>query len=75
VRGNERARIRVAKVKELLDEIGLGGERLDMFFVSGGMGATFAAVAQEITGRTRALGPSPLKERSFGSRLDLAFQN
>ena len=61
VRGNERASIRVEKVKEMLDEIGIGGERVDIYFVSGGMGETFAQVAQEMTERIRALGPSPLK--------------
>lgn len=61
VRGNERARIRVEKAKELLDEIGIGAERLEMHFVSGGMGETFAKVAQEMTERIRTLGPSPLK--------------
>lgn len=60
VRGNERARTRVAKAKALLGEIGLGGERLDMFFVSGGMGDTFAQVAREMTERVRALGPNPV---------------
>jgi len=33
-----------------------------MYFVSGGMGETFARVAQEMTDRVRELGPSPLKE-------------
>jgi coenzyme F420-reducing hydrogenase delta subunit len=62
VRGNERARIRVDKLKQLLDEIGLDGERVEMYFVSGGMGETFARVAQEMTERVRALGPNPLKK-------------
>jgi len=62
VRGNERARIRVEKVKGLLDAIGIGSERVEMYFVSGGMGETFARVAHEMTQRIRALGPSPLKE-------------
>lgn len=61
VRGNERARIRVDKVKELLDEIGIGGERVDMFFVSGGMGETFAEIAREMTERVREMGPNPLR--------------
>jgi F420-non-reducing hydrogenase iron-sulfur subunit len=61
VRGNERGKARVERTKKLLDEIGLGGERLDMFFVSGGMGATFARHAEEMTERIRALGPNPLK--------------
>jgi coenzyme F420-reducing hydrogenase delta subunit len=61
VRGNERAQMRVDRAKKLLDEIGIGGERLEIFYVSGGMGATFAQVADEMTERVRALGPSPLK--------------
>jgi coenzyme F420-reducing hydrogenase delta subunit len=62
VRGNERAGIRVDKVKALLDEIGIGRERVEIFFVSGGMGETFAQVAKEMTERIRDLGPSPLKK-------------
>jgi coenzyme F420-reducing hydrogenase delta subunit len=52
----------VERAKKLLDEIGLGGERLDIFFLSGGMGATFARYAEEITERIRALGPNPLRK-------------
>ncbi len=63
VRGNERGQSRVDRTKKLLDEIGLGGDRLDMFFVSGGMGATFAEHAEEMTERIRALGPNPLRQR------------
>lgn len=62
VRGNERGRARVERARKLLAEIGLGGERLEMFFVSGGMGATFARHAEEMTERIRALGPNPLKK-------------
>jgi len=61
VRGNERGQARVERAKRLLDAIGLGGERLDMFFLSGGMGATFALHAEEMTERIRALGPNPLR--------------
>ena len=63
VRGNERARIRVHTAKQLLEDIGIGGERLEMYFVSGGMGETFARVAHEMTDRIRTLGPSPLKKK------------
>jgi coenzyme F420-reducing hydrogenase delta subunit len=62
VRGNERGYARVQWTKKLLDDIGLGGERLDMFFVSGGMGQAFAEAAEEMTERIRALGPSPINE-------------
>jgi F420-non-reducing hydrogenase iron-sulfur subunit len=61
VRGNERGRARLRRAKEILDEIGLGGERLDMFFMSGSQGYTFAMAAQTMTERIRKLGPNPLK--------------
>ena len=62
VRGNERGRARVARARKLLEGIGLEGGRLDMFFVSGGQGATFARAAREMTERVKKLGPSPLKK-------------
>ena len=68
VRGNERGLARVQRTKQLLDEIGLGGERLEMFFVSGGMGATFARHAEEMTERIRELGPNPLRLRKGDKR-------
>lgn len=64
VHGNERALARVKYIKKLLDEIGIGGERLEMVFVSGGMGATFAEAARRMTEKVRELGPNPLKGRA-----------
>lgn len=61
VRGNERGLARVKRAKAILDEIGLGGDRLDMFFMSGSQGQTFAMAAQVMTERIRQLGPNPLK--------------
>lgn len=61
VRGNERGFERVKRTKVLLDEIGLGGDRLDMFFMSGGQGRAFADTAIEMTKRIKELGPNPLK--------------
>jgi len=46
-RGNERGKARVDRAKDLLAEMGIEPERLDMFFLSGGMGATFASIAHE----------------------------
>jgi coenzyme F420-reducing hydrogenase delta subunit len=63
VRGNERAKRRIDRAKKLLDEIGVNGQRLEMYFVSGGMGETFARVAREMTERIRTLGPSPLRQQ------------
>lgn len=61
VRGNERGLARLKKARQILDEIGLDGERLDMFFMSGSQGHAFAMAAQTMTERIRALGPNPLK--------------
>jgi len=61
VRGNERGRARVQRAKRILDEIGLGGERLEMFFMSGSQAHAFASAAQTMTERIRKLGPNPLK--------------
>jgi F420-non-reducing hydrogenase iron-sulfur subunit len=49
-------------VKGLLDEIGLGGERLDMFFLSSAEGMRWAEIVSEMTERVRALGPNPLRD-------------
>jgi coenzyme F420-reducing hydrogenase delta subunit len=61
VRGNERGLARVDRAKSILEEIGVGAERLDMFFMSGSQGQGFAIAAQKMTERIRKLGPSPLK--------------
>ena len=44
VRGNERGELRVEYTKKILDSIGLGGERLNMYFISGGQGTAEAKV-------------------------------
>jgi coenzyme F420-reducing hydrogenase delta subunit len=59
--GNVRVARRVAYLKKLLDEIGIGGDRIDMFRMSAGMGERFAQVASEFTEKIRALGPNPVK--------------
>jgi coenzyme F420-reducing hydrogenase delta subunit len=61
VRGNERGHKRIEHTKQILDEIGLGSERLNMYFMSGSQGQSFAMAAQEMTDRVRKLGPNPLK--------------
>jgi F420-non-reducing hydrogenase iron-sulfur subunit len=60
--GNERGQARMLHTRKIIESIGLEPERLDMFFVSGGMGASFAQHAQEMTERIRQLGPNPLKQ-------------
>ena len=54
----------IENAKQILDEIGLGGERLDMFFMSGSQGHSFAMAAQTMTERIRGMGPNPLKSRN-----------
>ena len=54
--------------KKLLDEIGLGGGRLEMYFLSSAEGARFAEIATEMTERIRALGPNPLGDGSSAER-------
>jgi len=50
----------MAYVAGLLDEVGLGGERVTMVNLSSAMGAQFAEVVAEVTERVRRLGPNPL---------------
>lgn len=59
--GNLRARKRVAYVKEIMDQIGVGGERVAMYNLSAGQGPRFAEIAREFTEKIRQLGPSPLR--------------
>jgi coenzyme F420-reducing hydrogenase delta subunit len=62
VEGNLFAKKRVNRVKAILDKVGIGGQRLEMFNLSAGMGGRFAEVAQEMTQRIQELGPSPIRK-------------
>jgi len=53
-------------VKGLLDQIGLGSQRLEMYFLSSAEGARFAEIATEMTERVRQLGPNPIKKLEIG---------
>ncbi len=59
--GNLRAKKRVEYAKKLLDEIGIGGERLEMYNIAASDGPRFAEVALEMHERIVALGPNPIK--------------
>ena len=59
--GNLRARKRTDRIREILEEIGVGGERLLMVNLSAAMAPTFVERVHEIVETVRALGPSPLK--------------
>jgi coenzyme F420-reducing hydrogenase delta subunit len=56
--GNLRARARVQRVAKLLEQIGIGGERVQMFNLSAGEGTKFARFATEMVERIRSLGPT-----------------
>jgi coenzyme F420-reducing hydrogenase delta subunit len=59
--GNYRAKKKVRYVKKILDEIGIGGDRLEMYNLSAAMGTKFADIVNEMTERIKTLGPNPLK--------------
>jgi coenzyme F420-reducing hydrogenase delta subunit len=64
--GNLRAKKRVAYVRDLLDKIGVGGERVAMYNLSAGQGPRFAEIAREMGEKIKQLGPSPIR-KSGGS--------
>jgi F420-non-reducing hydrogenase iron-sulfur subunit len=66
-RGNVRATKRVEYVKNLLDDIGLGRERMGIYYVSGGQGHAFDNAAREMTTRVRRMGPNPIKQKTNGN--------
>ncbi len=60
-RGNLRARKRVEQARAILDKIGVGGERVQMFNLSSGEGPRFAEYAVQMTDRIKRMGPNPVK--------------
>ena len=61
-KGNLRAAQRVTYVQGLLDQIGIGGQRVEMVHMSAGQGAAFAQCARSFTEKIGALGPNPVKQ-------------
>jgi coenzyme F420-reducing hydrogenase delta subunit len=64
VHGNVRATKRLAYARELLENIGLEGDRLGIFYMSGSQAHAFAEAARQMTERVRRLGPSPLRKKA-----------
>ncbi len=48
-------------MQKILESVGLEPERVEIQYVSGGMGATFAEYVREMTNRLQELGPNPIK--------------
>ncbi|HWR39317.1 MAG TPA: hydrogenase iron-sulfur subunit [Patescibacteria group bacterium] len=63
VKGSSRARKRLEHVQDILNQVGVGGDRLVMYNVSGTQGPRFAQIAKEMDELVKKLGPSPLKAR------------
>ena len=61
IRGNLRARKRVEKAQTILESIGIGGERVQIYNLSSSEGPKFAEFATEMTEKITALGPNPIK--------------
>jgi coenzyme F420-reducing hydrogenase delta subunit/formate hydrogenlyase subunit 6/NADH:ubiquinone oxidoreductase subunit I len=62
VEGNLHAEDRIKLAKEILEAIGVGGERLNMYFISSAMAPKFVEVAKEVTENIRKLGPALSKK-------------
>jgi F420-non-reducing hydrogenase iron-sulfur subunit len=59
--GNIRARKRIEQAQKILDTVGVGGERVQMYNLSSGEGTHFAEFAVEMEERIQKLGPNPVK--------------
>ena len=59
--GNMRARKRVEQAQNILEKIGIGGERVQMYNLSSSEAPRFVQVAQEMTEKITALGANPIK--------------
>lgn len=59
--GNFRAKARVEQTRKVLDTIGIGGQRLQMYNLSSSDGPSFARFAEEMQTRIVAAGPNPIR--------------
>jgi len=59
--GNLRAKRRLEAIRDILEEIGLGRERLRMVNLSASMAPTFVQRVQEMIDTVTRMGPSPLR--------------
>jgi coenzyme F420-reducing hydrogenase delta subunit len=61
-KGSIHAGQRVVYIKQLLDQIGLGGARLEMFNLAPGQCADLTAAVATLSATVQDLGPNPVKE-------------
>lgn len=60
--GNLRAEKRVAAMREVLDQVGVDGTRLEIHHLAANMGPKLAEIANGMAARLAEMGPSPLQE-------------
>ncbi len=66
--GNLRARKRVDQAADILDTVGVGGQRVQMCNLSSGEAPLFVKYAKEMVRRIKDLGPNPLKLAKAGMK-------
>jgi F420-non-reducing hydrogenase iron-sulfur subunit len=66
--GNYEARKRVEQTKEILDALGLGSRRVEMFNIASNQGWRFPTIIEEMSARVSELGPNPLRRRTNDNR-------
>ncbi len=59
--GNFRARKRIEQAQNLLDAVGVGGERVAMYNLSSSEAPRFVEIAVEMEAKIREMGPNPIK--------------
>ena len=59
--GNFRAKKRVFQAQKILDSVGMGGQRVQMYNLSSAEGPKFAAYARDMVEKVHELGPNPMK--------------
>ena len=59
--GNIRARKRVEQAQQILESIGIGGERVQMYNLSSSDAPRFVQFAKEMTQKIKEVGPNPIK--------------
>jgi len=62
--GNIRTKRRVKFTRKIMDEIGIGGDRVHMYNIDPSKPESFSKVTNEMIKIVKELGPSPLKVKS-----------
>lgn len=66
ISGNLAAEKRMKNLKIVLENLGIGGERLRLEWVSASEGAKFQSIINEFTKKIEELGPNPITKKNFG---------